>query len=298
MSLADPSERSWGSSALGFAASSFQARLACLIVGGTILLGLVSFIAFATGTYVPRFDPLGMNIMVRLEGPSATHWMGTDKIGRDILARVVAGAWMSLSVAFLVLFVAATLGTIVGLIAGYVGGWIDEALMRFTDLFLVFPALILAAAIAASIGGGLIPTAISLASVFWPWYARLVRSRVLTVKEMEFVTASRSMGATHRRSIRRALLPMAWPLVIVQATSDMGVVLLAASGLSFLGLGAQPPAPEWGAMIFDGLSHQPTAWWMVVFPGGAIAIVAMGFNLLGDALRDYVDPALTAGEPI
>jgi len=282
----------------GFVTSSFQATLACILVGGTLILGLVSLAAHLSDVYVTTYDPLGMNIMARLEAPLSDHWMGTDKIGRDILARVVAGAWMSLSVAFLVLIVAAILGTTIGLFAGYVGGLVDEALMRVTDLFLAFPALILAAAIAASIGGGLLPTAISLASVFWPWYARLVRSRVISVKEMEFVTASRSMGATNRKIILRCLLPMVRPLIIVQATSDMGFVLLAASGLSFLGLGAQPPAPKWGAMIFDGLSHQPTAWWMVVFPGGAIALVAVGFNLLGDALRDYIDPSMTAGEAV
>jgi peptide/nickel transport system permease protein len=192
--------------------------------------------------------------------------------------------------------VASVLGTLVGLVAGYVGGWIDEALMRVTDLFLAFPALILAAAIAASFGGGIGPTAISLSAVFWPWYARLVRSRVVAIKELDYVAASRALGASHPRLIFSSLLPMVWPLIIVQATSDMGFVLLAASGLSFLGLGAQPPAPEWGAMIFDGLSHQPTAWWMVVFPGGAIALVAVGFNLLGDSLRDHLDPALNAGE--
>lgn len=278
-----------------FVLSSLQAQIACFIVGSALLLGVVSFAAYATGIYLTAYDPLGMNIMARLEGPSSNHWMGTDKIGRDILSRVVAGAWMSLSVALMVMLIASTIGTMVGLIAGYVGGWIDDALMRVTDLFLAFPALILAAAIAASFGGGLLPTAISLSLVFWPWYARLVRSRVLSVKEMEFVMASRSVGTTNWRIIKRCLLPMAWPLVIVQGTSDVGFILLAASGLSFLGLGAQPPAPEWGAMIFDGLSHQPTAWWMVVFPGGAIALVAVGFTLLGDALRDHIDPAMRRG---
>ncbi|MEO1293723.1 MAG: ABC transporter permease, partial [Pseudomonadota bacterium] len=148
----------------------------------------------------------------------------------------------------------------------------------------------------ATFGGGLVPTTVALAAVFWPWYARLVRSRVLSLKSQAYVEAVRAMGGSDRRILFVTLLPLVWPLVLIQASTDVGFVMLASSGLSFLGLGAQPPTPEWGAMIFDGLTHQPRAWWLVLFPGAAIAFVAIAFNLLGDALRDYADPALGASE--
>lgn len=279
-----------------FATASGQSMLACLLVGLMLGLGLVSLVGYLTDTAMTTFDPLKMNVSARMQGPSVAHWMGTDKIGRDMLARVVAGSWISLSVSLAVLAVAGTVGTTVGLVAAYVGGLADEALMRVTDLFLAFPALILAAAIAASFGGGMIPTTIALAAVFWPWYARLIRARVLSLKQLDYVAAARAMGASHLRLIFVTLLPMVWPLVIVQATTDVGFVILSASGLSFLGLGAQSPTPEWGVMIFDSLTHQPAAWWLAVFPGGAIALTAIGFNLLGDSLRDHLDPALGAAE--
>ena len=279
-----------------FGTSSGQAMLACAIVAFVLGMGLVSFAGWLTDIGVTSYDPLQMDIRARLGGPDAAHWMGTDKIGRDTLARVVAGTWISLSVALAVLAVAGTVGTTVGLVAGFAGGLLDEVLMRLTDLFLAFPALILAAAVAASFGGGMVPTTIALAAVFWPWYARLIRARVLSLKEQDFVAAARAMGASNQRLIFVTLLPMVWPLVIVQATTDVGFVILAASGLSFLGLGAQSPTPEWGVMIFDSLTHQPAAWWLAVFPGGAIALTAIGFNLLGDTLRDHLDPSLGAAE--
>lgn len=279
-----------------FATSSIQAMLAVGIVGFILVVAVLSFAAFMSDSYITTYDPLKMNIRERLEPPGADHWMGTDKIGRDMLARVFAGSWISLSVSFAVLCVAAIVGTTAGLVAGYIGGIVDEIIMRITDLFLAFPALILAAAIAASFGGGMISTTIALSAVFWPWYARLIRSRVISLKEQDFIASSRCLGSSHRQIVCQSLLPMVWPLVIVQATTDVGFVILAASGLSFLGLGAQPPTPEWGAMIFDSLTHQPASWWLAVFPGGAIALVAVGFNLLGDALRDHLDPSLGAAD--
>ena len=279
-----------------FCGSSGQALLAMALVVVIMTLGLVSFGGYLVGDTITTFDPLQMDIRARLDAPSAAHWLGTDKIGRDLLSRVVAGAWISLSVSICVLAVAGTVGTTIGLVAGYFGGLVDEVLMRLTDLFLAFPALILAAAIAASFGGGMIPTTIALAAVFWPWYARLIRARLLSLKEQDFVAAAKAMGASHRHLIFTTLLPMVWPLVIVQATTDVGFVILSASGLSFLGLGAQSPTPEWGVMIFDSLTHQPAAWWLAVFPGGAIALTAIGFNLLGDSLRDHLDPTFGAAE--
>ncbi len=279
-----------------FYRSSGQAMLATGLVGLVLTLGLVSLGGFLSGHVITAFDPLQMDIRARLDPPSAAHWLGTDKIGRDLLSRVVAGSWISLSVSLCVLAVAGIVGTTIGLVAGFFGGLVDEILMRLTDLFLAFPALILAAAIAASFGGGMVPTTIALAAVFWPWYARLIRARVLSLKEQDFVAASRAMGASPLHLIFVTLLPMVWPLVIVQATTDVGFVILSASGLSFLGLGAQSPTPEWGVMIFDSLTHQPAAWWLAVFPGGAIALTAIGFNLLGDSLRDHLDPSLGAAE--
>jgi peptide/nickel transport system permease protein len=279
-----------------FAGSSGQAMLATALVGLVLMLGLLSFAGYLSGHVATAFDPLDMDIRARLDPPSWGHWLGTDKIGRDLLARVVAGSWISLSVSVCVLAIAGTVGTTIGLVAGYFGGIVDEVLMRLTDLFLAFPALILAAAIAASFGGGMIPTTIALAAVFWPWYARLIRARVLSLKEQDFVAAARAMGASPLHLIFVTLLPMVWPLVIVQATTDVGFVILSAAGLSFLGLGAQSPTPEWGVMIFDSLTHQPAAWWLAVFPGGAIALTAIGFNLLGDSLRDHLDPSLGATE--
>lgn len=281
---------------LAFVRSSGQATLAFAIVAFVLVTALIALVAYLADTHATAFDPLKMDISARLAPPSTEHWMGTDKIGRDVLARVVAGSWISLSVSLSVLTVAALIGTTTGLVAGFFGGLVDEVLMRLTDLFLAFPALILAAAIAASFGGGLMSTAVALSLVFWPWYARLIRSRVLSLKEQDFVAATRAMGASNFRILFVTLLPMVWPLVIVQATTDVGFVILAASGLSFLGLGPQPPTPEWGVMIFDSLSHQPAAWWLAVCPGGAIALVAIGFNLLGDALRDFLDPSLGASE--
>ena len=279
-----------------FSTSSGQAMLATTLVALMLALGALSAAGYLSGHAVTSYDPIHMDIRARLQPPSGTHWLGTDKIGRDLLARVIAGAWISLSVSACVLAVAGTVGTTIGLAAGYFGGLVDEALMRLTDLFLAFPALILAAAIAASFGGGMVPTTVALAAVFWPWYARLIRARVLSLKQQDYVAATRAMGATNLRLIFVTLLPMVWPLVIVQATTDVGFVILSASGLSFLGLGAQSPTPEWGVMIFESLTNQPAAWWLAVFPGSAIALTAIGFNLLGDSLRDHLDPSLGAAE--
>lgn len=279
-----------------FAKSSPQSMIAVMIVGLVVVMSLASFAAHVFGFSLTNYNPIKMNIAASLKAPSFDHWMGTDKIGRDTLARILGGAWITMSISVVVLAVAAVIGTTVGLVAGFFGGLIDEILMRVTDLFLAFPALILAAAIAATFGGGMGPTMTALAAVFWPWYARVIRSRVLSLKEQEFVSAARALGASRTYLIFVTLLPMVWPLVLVQLTSDVGFVMLASSGLSFLGLGAQPPAPEWGAMIFDSLAQQPRAWWLGVFPGAAIALVAVGFNLLGDSLRDYLDPSLGANE--
>lgn len=242
------------------------------------------------GRALAPYDPNAPDIINQLQGPSSAHLMGTDDLGRDILSRVMTGARISLGVAAIVLSIAVTLGCLVGGISGFAGGIYDDLLMRVTDLFLAFPFLILAIAISASLGPSLRNTVIALSVVYWPWYARLVRGQVLTVKNREFVEAARSVGAPDRRILLRHVFPNALSPVIVQLTLDIGYAILATSSLSFIGLGAQPPAPEWGAMINSARSHFQDAWWFITFPGIALALTVLGFNLLGDGLRDFLDP--------
>lgn len=255
-----------------------------------VTIGIVGLVSAALDLIWTPYDPLKISLHERLEPPSLSHPFGTDKTGRDVFSRVLSGAYISLSLTVAVLTMATIIGTAVGLVAGYFGGWVDEVLMRVTDVFLAFPALILAAAISATFGGTLLTTTAALGAVFWPWYARLVRSRVLSVKTEDFVTAYRCLGASHGRVMGRCILPIVLPLVIVQATTDAGLVMLSAAGLSFLGLGAQPPTPEWGAMIFNAMSHQPDHWWLAAFPGLGLAMTALAFTLVGDGLRDLLDP--------
>lgn len=261
------------------------------VIGVVVLVCSLFGIAALTFDFVwTPYDPLKLSLANRLQPPSLENPFGTDKTGRDMLSRVLAGAYISFSITLAVLAMAATLGTAVGIVAGYAGGWVDEALMRLTDMFLAFPALILAAAISATFGGTLTTTTLALGVVFWPWYARLVRSRVLSIKTEDFVTAYRCLGASHGRVMTRCILPVVLPLVVVQATTDAGLVMLSAAGLSFLGLGAQPPTPEWGSMIFSAMTHQPEHWWLAAFPGLGLALTALAFTLIGDGLRDMLDP--------
>jgi peptide/nickel transport system permease protein len=269
-------------------------KLSVLLVAIVVLMSMAGFLSMATGWQVTPFDAIAMNLGHRLEAPSLTHVMGTDDLGRDVLSRVIVGAHLSLQVAVLVLVFASTFGMTIGLVAGFFGGVIDECLMRLTDMFLAFPFLILAAAISTTFGGNITTTTVALATVFWPWYARIARARVVALRQLEFVLAARALGARPLYLMFTTLLPMIWPAMIVQATLDGGFVMLAAAGLSFLGLGAQPPEPEWGAMIFSSLSYQPASWWLAAFPGACLACSALGFNLLGDALRDYLDPGFAS----
>ncbi len=274
----------------GFAGRSPFNLLGCgiaLLILVISLLGLVGHLFDFVWT--PQ-DPLKISLSERLQAPSLAHPFGTDKTGRDMLSRVLAGAPISLSITLTVLIMATIIGTTVGIVAGYMGGWVDETLMRITDVFLAFPALILAAAISATFGGTLVTTTFALGVVFWPWYARLVRSRVLSIKTEDYVAAYRCLGASHGRVMVKCILPVVLPLIVVQATSDAGLVMLSAAGLSFLGLGAQPPTPEWGAMIFSALTHQPNHWWLAAFPGLGLALTALAFTLIGDGLRDFLDP--------
>lgn len=258
---------------------------------GVVLVSLVFLIAIFGPSIAPH-DPNRLDYVAILQGPSAAHPFGTDNLGRDIFSRVLVGARISIEVAVIILSLSVVFGTLLGVVAGLVGGVVDEVTMRMTDLFLAFPAFILAAAIAATLGPSLHNTVLALAIVFWPWYTRLVRGQVLSLREREFVLAALVAGAGTWWISTRHLIRNVSPILIVQLSLDVGFAILAASALSFLGLGAQPPTPEWGAMITDGRSFIETAWWWPTFPGIALALTVIGFNLLGDGLRDWMDPRL------
>jgi peptide/nickel transport system permease protein len=260
------------------------------VLGAAIVL-LVVFVA-VFGPAIAPHDPNHIDLLHVLEPPSAAYPFGTDNLGHDMLSRVLAGARISVVVAVIILSLSVTFGTLLGIVSGLVGGLVDELIQRVTDLFLAFPAFILAAAIAATLGPSLYHTVLALAVVFWPWYTRLARGQVLSLREREFVLASRVAGGGTGWIATRHLLVNILPIIVVQVSLDVGYAMLATSALSFLGLGAQPPTPEWGALITDGRSFIQTAWWWPTFPGLALAITVLGFNLLGDGLRDAIDPRL------
>jgi peptide/nickel transport system permease protein len=255
-----------------------------------VFLVLTAFGQTIAETRGAAYSPTAPSIHDRLEGPSAAHWFGTDDLGRDVFSRVLSGAKYSLGVAAIILLLAVTTGVLIGAVAGFFGGIVDELLMRLTDMFLAFPALILAIAISASLGPNLRNAVIALSTVFWPWYARLVRGQVLTIKSRDFVEAARSVGVGNGRLLLRHIMPSAISVIVIQMTLDVGYAVLATSSLSFIGLGAQPPSPEWGTMISGARNFFRDAWWYITFPGMALTITVLGFNLLGDGLRDYFDP--------
>lgn len=259
-------------------------------IGGAIVVALVA-VALLGGAVAP-FDPLRIVTVNKLLPPSPAHPFGTDDLGRDLLSRVIAGARISLLVGVLVLTIAMTIGVGLGLVAGYWGGWTDEVIMRTTDIFLSFPRLVLAIAIAATLGPGLYHAMVAVALSWWPWYTRLVRGQLLSLREQEFVLAVVSLGAERFRILLRHLLPNVATIVAIQASIDFGYAILATAGLSFIGLGASPPTPEWGSMIAQARSYMIDAWWYPTFPGLAVFLAVLGFNLLGDAIRDAFDPRL------
>ena len=257
---------------------------------GVIIVALF-LVCAAVGEWFAPYDPYAGDITNdKLLAPSWDHPLGTDQLGRDVLSRLIVGARISLQVAFVVLSFALVVGTLIGAIAGYCGGMVDEILMRFTDMFLAFPALVLAIAIAATLGKSLTNTMIALSTVFWPWYARLVRAQVLTIRERDFVTAGRSIGMTPTRLLARHILPNSASVVIIQLTLDVGYAILATSALSFIGLGAQPPDAEWGTMLSEARNYFRDAWWFTSFPGVALTLTVFAFNVLGDGLQDALDP--------
>jgi peptide/nickel transport system permease protein len=225
-----------------------------------------------------------------LMAPSPEHVFGTDKLGRDVLSRIIVGARAALMIPIGVVLFAVLIGTPLGALAGYKGGWIDEVIMRITDLFLAFPSLLLAMAIASALGRGLDKAALALVVSWWPWYTRIARGVAISLKERYFVEAAQAIGVRDSVIILRHILPNTISPILVQATVDLGTVILAMGGLAFLGLGTQPPAPDWGLMVSDGRTYILNQWWIATFPGIAIFIVVLAFNLLGDTLRDIFDP--------
>ncbi len=222
--------------------------------------------------------------------PSWAHPFGTDRLGRDMLSRIIIGAQPALIVPLGVVLAAVLIGAPLGAIAGYKGGWVDEVIMRITDLFLAFPFLLLAMAIATALGRGLEKAAIALAISWWPWYTRLVRSVAASLRERYFVESARAIGVRDWVIIVRHILPNCISPILVQATVDLGAVILAMGGLAFIGLGTQPPAPDWGLMVSEGRTFILKQWWLSAYPGLAIFIIVLAFNLLGDTLRDIFDP--------
>ena len=258
-------------------------------VGAGIVL--ITVLAAVLGPWLAPFDPSAQELALRLAGPTGLHWFGLDELGRDIFARVLAGARISLLVGIVVVGVSSTVGVVLGSIAGYFGGRIDEIISRVIDILLAFPGLLLAIAMVAVLGPSLTNVVFALSLIGWVGYARLVRGQVLRARELDFVQAARALGATTSRILARHVIPTTLPAVSVQATLGMGGAILAEAALSFLGLGVQPPTPSWGTMLNYGRGHLLDAPHLTIFPGLAIAILVLGFNFLGDGLRDALDPA-------
>ena len=253
---------------------------------GLIVLGIWVLVALT----LPLWTPYGAldSVATRNLGPRAAHWMGTDALGRDVFTRTLWGARTSLPVAAIVIVSAVIIGTIVGAAAGFFGGWLDAVLMRAVDITMAFPPILLAMAITASLGPGIRNALIAMVLVWWPIYARLLRAQVIAVRQREYIESAWAIGASRWLILRRYILPMSYTPVLVNATMDFGQVVLLTASLSFIGLGARPPSPEWGAMITEGATNF-YQWWIAAAPGLAILLVVLAFNFVGDALRDSFD---------
>ena len=259
-----------------------------MVLGTSIILGLLLVAGLAP--LLATANPYEQTLGDRLLPPSAKHLFGTDGLGRDIFSRVVFGSRVTLTIALLVAAISTPLGMLIGIVAGYLGGAVDEILMRLADVFLAFPRLILAIAFAAALGPGVENAIIAIAIAQWPSYARLARAETLNVKNNDYIQAMRVLGAGKARIMAGHILPLTLSSIIVRMSLDMGTIILTAAGLGFLGLGAQPPMPEWGLMVSDGRQFLVDQWWVSTLPGLAILVVVMGFNLLGDGIRDVLDP--------
>lgn len=266
-----------------------QNRLSVVGAGIILLLILVAVIGPFLAPY-PQDATGAVHISERLQHPSSTHWMGTDDVGRDVLTRLLVGSRISLGAGLVVLVIATVVGLSLGMISGYFGGWLDNVIQRLTDVFLTVPGLILAMAVSAALGPSLINVMWAIALVWWPGYCRLTRAEVLRCREEQYVEAARSIGTSSKRIIVRHIMPNIFTPVLVKASMDIGFAVLTLASLGFIGLGAQPPTPDWGKMIADGRRYLPESWWLTVFPGFAIFLTVFGFNLLGDGIRDVFDP--------
>ncbi|KOF10257.1 D-ala-D-ala transporter subunit [Planococcus glaciei] len=258
------------------------------VLGLVIVLIIIVSAIFAPA--IATHSPTEVDLLSKLEAPSGEHYFGTDEVGRDIFSRIVYGTRISLRIGLLVVLISFPIGTILGAIAGYIGGRVDQIIMRITDIFLSFPGIILAMSIAAALGPSIENVMLALAATWWPWYTRIVRSSVLSIKHSEFIEASRALGANPFRILFKEIIPNSIAPATIQASLDLGFVILSAAGLSFIGLGAQPPSPEWGAMLSNSREILREAWWAATFPGIAILLTVLGFNLLGDGLNDVMDP--------
>jgi peptide/nickel transport system permease protein len=257
-----------------------------------LFIVLLAIVAAVFGPLVTPYDPAGQELARRLEPPSLSHPLGLDELGRDILARLLSGARISLLVGLAVVSVSATMGMLLGSVAGYFGGRIDDVISRVVDVLMAFPGILLAIALVAVLGPSLSHVVMALSVIGWVGYARVVRGQALRTRELDFVQAARALGAGPMRIVLRHVLPSALPAVVVQATLGMAGAIIAEASLSFLGLGVQPPTPSWGTMLDAGRSHLFDAPHLTVVPGVAIALLVLGFNFLGDGLRDRVDPKL------
>ncbi len=289
--LLDPQPRTRRQARLGRYYRSFVSfsRNPLAVAGGIIVFALV-----AAALLAPLMLSYNLvtfqNLAGRLLPPSASHVLGTDELGRDIFARIFYGARITLSIIGMVALIVLPIGLAVGTVAGYFGGAVDAILMRITDIFLAFPRLVLALAFVSAMGPGIGNAVIAIALTSWPPYARLARAETLSLRNSEFVLAAKLQGASSAFILRTQIVPLCLPSVIIRLTLDMSGIILTAAGLGFLGLGAQPPSPEWGAMVASGRQVVISQWWVATMPGLAILIVSLGFNLLGDGLRDVFDP--------
>ena len=267
------------------------ARSASSMAGLAIVVLFLIVVAIGPSIAPYPEDALGaVHLERKLQPPSAAHWFGTDEVGTDVYTRVILGARVSLQIGLVITVIAALIGVPLGVVAGYLSGTLGELIMRVTDVFLSVPALILALAVVGALGPGIVNAMLALSLVWWPGYVRLVQGKTLALKQETYVEAARAVGTGRLRIVFVHILPNCVSAIVVKASMDMGMAILAAASLGFIGLGAQPPYPEWGAMISHGRNYLPTWWWYSAFPGLAIYLTVLGFNLLGDGLRDLLDP--------
>ena len=290
LSLEQPAERTGATREIRRYARAY-ARSAASMAG--LVIVAIFVLVSAIGPWIVPYpeDARGaVHLDRKLQPPSTTHWFGTDEVGNDVYTRVILGARVSLQIGLIITVVAAVLGVPLGIVAGHVGGRLGETIMRVTDVFLSVPALVLALAVVGALGPGIVNAMIALSLVWWPGYVRLVQAKTLALGQETFVEAARASGGGRLRIVLVHLLPNCVSPIVVKASMDMGAAILAAASLGFIGLGAQPPYPEWGAMISHGRNYLPTWWWYSAFPGLAIYFTVLGLNLVGDGLRDLLDP--------